>query len=266
MKSIRIWMSIGWLAGAGVASGFYANITIDGDFADWNGVPAVATDPADNTGSTDFLTLQAANDENYIYVRYTLNESVNPQGGAGVYLAVDEDNNTATGFDPFGLGVVGSDASWQNDFAFEQGTGIFNTGNGLSGATYAASPYNAAATSVEISIPRTATHTVGGTLIFPTDGQTIRLAMWTEEGADDLLGGAYTFDAPLLFTTGTVANVAALSFGSATGVTYRLEYVTSLLETNWTDCGYSVVGNGSNLFLFDPTGFSTSKMYRIGVP
>jgi hypothetical protein len=112
-----------------------------------------------------------------------------------VYLAVDEDNNVTTGFDPFALGVVGAEASWQNDFSFEQATGNFNTGNGLTNATYAASPYNSATLSVEISIPRTATHTVGGAPVFPGDGSTIRVGFWTEEGADDIMGGAYTFSA-----------------------------------------------------------------------
>lgn len=188
-----LFLGVGIAAAAARAD--YMNITIDGDFSDWTGVANIATDPADNAGSIDFLTLQVANNENYIFIRYTLNESINPQGGAGVYLAVDEDNNTATGFDPFALGYVGAEASWQNDFPFEQATGNFNTGNGLSGATYAASPYNSATLSVEISIPRTATHTVGGAPIFPSDGNTIRVAMWTEEGADDILGGAYTFSA-----------------------------------------------------------------------
>lgn len=177
------------------ARGDYMNIAIDGDFSDWDGVTTIATDPVDNPGSLDLLTLQIANDENSIYIRYTLNESLNPQGGSGTFLAIDEDNNTATGFDIYGLGIVGSEAGWQNDFPFEQATGNFNTGNGLSGATYAATPYGAATTAVEISIPRTATHTVGGANIFPADGGTIRVAVWNQEGSGDILGGAYTFSA-----------------------------------------------------------------------
>jgi hypothetical protein len=194
MKQAAMVLLLGGLAWA-TARADYMNISIDGDFSDWSGVANIATDPADNAGSVDFLTLQVANNENFIFIRYTLNESVNPQGGAGVYLAIDEDNNVATGFDPFSLGFVGSEASWQNDFPFEQATGNFNTGNGLSGATYAASPYNSATLSVEISIPRTATHTVGGAPIFPADGNTIRVGLWTEEGADDILAGGYTFTA-----------------------------------------------------------------------
>jgi hypothetical protein len=34
----------------------YMNITIDGDFSDWVSVSTIATDPADNPGSIDFLT------------------------------------------------------------------------------------------------------------------------------------------------------------------------------------------------------------------
>jgi len=173
----------------------YMNITIDGDFADWASVSTIASDPADNPGSIDFLTLQVANNENFIFIRYTLAEIFNPQSGSGTFLAIDEDNNVATGFDIYGLGIVGSDAGWQNDFPFEQATGNYNTGGGLSGATYLASPYGADTTSVEISIPRTATHTVGGAPIFPADGETIRVAAWNQEGSGDILGGAYTFTA-----------------------------------------------------------------------
>ncbi len=186
------WMSL-VLALAPMARADYMNVVIDGDFSDWSGVSTIATDPADNPGSIDFLTLQVANDENFLYIRFTLAETFNPQAGSGTFLAIDEDNNVATGFDIYGLGIVGSEAGWQNDFAFEQATGNFNTGNGLSGATYAASPYNSSATSVEISIPRTATHTVGGAPIFPSDGGTIRVAFWNQEASGDIIGGAYTF-------------------------------------------------------------------------
>lgn len=197
MKSNRLaaWCGAFIVGAALSAHADYISISVDGDFSDWAGVGTVATDPADNSGSIDFLTLQVANDENFIYIRYTLNESINPQSGSGTFLAIDEDNNTGTGFDIYGLGIVGSEAGWQNDFPFEQATGVYNTGNGLSGATYAASPYGAAATSVELSIPRSATHTVGGASIFPADGQTIRVAVWNQEGSGDILGGAYTLSA-----------------------------------------------------------------------
>lgn len=189
-----------WMMGCAMCMGAwaradYANIAIDGDFSDWTGIANVATDPADNGGSIDFLTLQVANNENYLFIRYTLDAAIDPQSGSGVFLAIDEDNNTGTGFNIYGLGIVGSEAGWQNDFPFEQATGNFNTGNGLSGATYAATPYGAATTAVEISIPRSATHTVGGANIIPADGQTIRVATWNESGSGDILGGAYTLSA-----------------------------------------------------------------------
>lgn len=255
------------LAATAALANHAAAITIDGDFSDWTNVPVIATDPLDNVLSIDFRTLQVANDENYMYFRYTLEEAINPQGGAGVFLAIDEDNNTATGFDPFSLGYVGSEASWQNDFGFEQAAGNFNTGNGLTNATYAAAPYNADTVSVEISIPRSAGHAVGGQPVFPGDGQTIRVALWTEEGADDILGGAYT----LLvrepeFLTGTVTQVSALSFNSQSGIAYRLEYNTDLINTNWVFTGYQTIGSGGLQYMYDPAGFSTGKVYRIVVP
>lgn len=194
-RSVAGWLAVFALV-AGSASAENAKITIDGNFGDWANVPNIATDPADNPGSIDFVSLQVANDAGFIYIRYTLAESANPQKGAGVYLAIDEDNNSATGFNPFSLGVIGSEASWQNDFPFEQATDNFNTGNGLSGATYAATPYNTETTSVEIRIPRAAKHNADGKLVFPENGKTIRIALWTEEGANDLISGVYTLAAP----------------------------------------------------------------------
>lgn len=255
-----------WTASALAASAFYANITIDGDFSDWNGVPEIGTDPSDNAGSIDLATMQAANDENFVYLRYTLAESINPQSGGGIFLAVDEDNNTATGFDIFGLGLVGSEAGWQNDFAFEQSGGVFNTGFALDNATYTASPYNSATVSVEIRIPRIASHNNTALPIFPADGGTVRFAFWTEEGADDFMSGSYTFSAPILFSTSLVTSVAALQIGSVSGVTYRLHYTSDLLGTNWAWTGFTVTGNGGDLWLYDPTGFSTARIYRVSSP
>lgn len=198
MKFFRIAAAL-LVTGAVTVGGALAQnsaIAIDGQFDDWANVPTIATDPADNPGSIDFVALQVANDENFVYIRYTLAAPANPQKGAGVYLSIDEDNNPATGFNPFGLGVIGSEASWQNDFPFEQATENFNTGNGLSDATYAASPYATETTSVEIKIPRTAKHNATAKRVFPENGKTIRIALWTEEGANDLISAQYTLTGP----------------------------------------------------------------------
>ena len=106
---------------AGAMAGTFKTITIDDDYSDWVGVPVLDSDPADNPGSVDIADTQMANDNDYLYIRNTFH------GGLSLptYIALDVDQNTATGYDIFGLGLVGSEAGWQNDFPFTQSAGVF---------------------------------------------------------------------------------------------------------------------------------------------
>lgn len=175
-------------------------IVIDGDFTDWNTIPLAGTS-IDNgiVGSADFAELKVTHDASSVYLYYSLHRAENPQasgGGSGVFLAIDSDSNAATGFDIFSLAVIGSEAGWQNDFPFEQATGNFNTGLGLSNATYLASPYNAVTTAVEISIPIIATRNGGGS-VFPPGG-TIGVMFYTVSDTDFIIG-SHTLPEPASF-------------------------------------------------------------------
>jgi hypothetical protein len=75
------------------------------------------------------------------------------------------------------------------------------------------------------------------------------------EGANLLL--------PVSFTNIVVENVAALEFQSDPSTVYRLEYITDPVDTNWTDAGFWVFGDGGLRNAYDPAGFSTQKTYRI---
>jgi len=103
--------------------GAFANITIDDAYADWTGVPVAMTDPVDTTTGPDIVSIQVANDNTYLYLRvqYAVADSF------PTYLAIDNDSNPATGFNIFGLGVVGSEAGYADDFDFDQRAG-FNIG------------------------------------------------------------------------------------------------------------------------------------------
>lgn len=106
-----------------VHAGHYANIVIDDLYADWAGVPVVDSDGGDNDGGPDIGDTQIANDGSYLYIRNTFPNSLQ----LSTYIAIDVDQNAATGYDIFGQGIFGSEAGWQNDFGFSQGPG-FNTG------------------------------------------------------------------------------------------------------------------------------------------
>lgn len=62
----------------GALAGTYKNITVDGNFADWAGVPLSASDPSDNPGSVDYADIFVANDDNYLYIRFTLHAADDP--------------------------------------------------------------------------------------------------------------------------------------------------------------------------------------------
>ena len=193
------------------SAGTYANITIDGSFSDWSSVPVAYTDASGDGSPTDLATIQIANDANNLYLRLTYYTAVNPQAGSGVFLAIDNDNNPATGFDVFGLGLVGAEAGWQNDFPFAQSNGVFNTGGGLTGAAALISPYFTVTTEQEYSISRSATFTATGTPVFP--GDTFTLLEYTVDGTADVAGPVqYTFAAVPEPTSLQLAGIGAMVF------------------------------------------------------
>ncbi len=83
-------------------AGTFANITIDGDFSDWNGIPIYLTD-ADESFAFDINTIQIANNETDVFFRVTFFRAVNPNSGNGLFLGIDNDNNLAlSGSAPLG--------------------------------------------------------------------------------------------------------------------------------------------------------------------
>ena len=87
------------------------------------GVPVLDSDPLDSPGNVDIKDVQIANDDTYLYlhISYWTPKSFN------TYYSFDTDNNTATGYNIYGLGLVGSEAAWVNDFDFDRRAG-FNIG------------------------------------------------------------------------------------------------------------------------------------------
>ena len=135
MRKTARWTVTGLLGLLGACgslpAGTFKTITIDSDYADWLGVPVLDADPADASNGPDIGDTQMANDNDNLYFRNTFHNSVS----ISTYIAMDVDQNLSTGYDIFGLGLIGSEAGWQNDFAFEQATGVFNSG-GLLGPNF----------------------------------------------------------------------------------------------------------------------------------
>lgn len=172
----------------------FRTITIDNAYGDWAGVPVAASDPLDNAGAVDLADVQIANDLDFLYVRNTYHSA----SSLNTFLSIDVDENPATGFDVAGLGLVGAEASWQNDFPFTSSTGVFNDGNGMSGEFFGSGaallqPF-ANATSRELAISLDIVRNVDGSPVFPDD--TIRLLFWTDSGAGDVVLVTYTLATP----------------------------------------------------------------------
>jgi hypothetical protein len=163
-------------------AGTYQTIMIDGSFADWNGVPVLFSDGGDSA-TVDIGDVQIANDDEHLYIRATYPNNL----AQSTYIALDIDSNPATGYDIFGLGMIGSEAGWQNDFAFRQSTGVFNSG-GLSGQYFSGghallSPHGDSA-SREWAISLDAMFAADNSPVFP-DG-IFSLMLYSDSGSGDV--------------------------------------------------------------------------------
>ncbi|MCA9235080.1 MAG: hypothetical protein KDA44_06400 [Planctomycetales bacterium] len=176
-----------WCAPA--SAGAFKTITIDDDYSDWAGVPVVDSDGGDNFSGPDIGDTQIANDGSYLYIRNTFPNNL----ALGTFMGIDIDENPATGFDIFGLGVFGQEAGWQNDFPFTSATGTFNNGQGMSGEFFGSGAANmtpfANAGSRELAISLDVLLNQDNSPLFPDD--TIRIMFWTDlgTGADGLPAG-----------------------------------------------------------------------------
>lgn len=60
-----------------------------------------------------------------------------------------------------------------------------------------------------------------------------------------------------------VDDTVGLQFDSQAGADYGLQFATSPSTNDWTDTPYTIHGTGDPMTVFDTTGFSTQKTYRI---
>jgi hypothetical protein len=168
-------------------AGYFTTITIDDLYADWSGVPVVNADGGDNFGGPDIGDTQIANDGQYLYIRNTFPNSL----VLSTYIAIDVDQNPATGFNVFNLGTMGSEAGWQNDFGFSQATGVFNSGpligDFFGGGHALLAPFgNFASRELAISL---ANANNGGQPTFPDATISLLIYADTGTGADGLPAG-----------------------------------------------------------------------------
>lgn len=188
-------------------AGTYADIMVQGEaagteFNDWVGIPVLANDPIDNPGGSpefiDIEAVQVANDDQFLYIRIAYHNN----SSANTYVAIDTDQNKATGFDVAQVGLIGSEIGYQNDFPFSQMTGIFNTNVALTGGPIGNGgaliwPYwDQDGPDKEMAIPRNLFVTFPAGPAFTQNS--IDIMIYTDEGLYDITDViSYTFaDAP----------------------------------------------------------------------
>jgi len=78
-------------------------------------------------------------------------------------------------------------------------------------------------------------------------------------------GPTHIFE-PLNVVDAGVGDQVFTEFLSEAGTTYALECTTDLVfSNNWSATGAIVEGTGGTLTLYDPAGYSTSKLYRVAI-
>lgn len=168
----------------------YRTMSIDGDFADWGFVPAVAVDPVDAGSGVDYAVVRAANDDDYLYFYIKLHSLGDPFSFDSNYY-FDGDNNIATGFPTFS---VGSEMLGQGAAAYQQAGGGFNEGT-LAAGTTLHSPFGLASTEFEMRVDRNVVGVAGAFTGAPLiTASTIGVVFQGDtDGTVDVVEFSYTF-------------------------------------------------------------------------
>ena len=207
---MRSLMAGSMLVGLSASASTFATLTIDGVYTDWDAIPALDTDAADNAGFVDFHVTKIANDGQYLYIYNSFHEAKS----LGAFTALDVDSNTATGFDVFGLGLIGSEAGWQNAFPFTQDSANFNNGIGMSGDFFGSgaallTPF-ADGFERELAISLDAVFNGSNAPVFADD--VFDLLFWTDQGNGDVTATiSYTLAVPEPATLGVFATAALVA-------------------------------------------------------
>lgn len=94
-------------------------IYIDGTFGDWENAIFSHEDDPDDGEEIDFLKFTVANDNDFLFIKIEFSEETDLSDNNNIYLNIDTDNNSSTGYMVNG---IGSEMSWN----FGQKYGYFN--------------------------------------------------------------------------------------------------------------------------------------------
>ena len=221
-------VNIAAVPGTSGATGTYRQITIDGTFSDWAGVPWAYLGSMD-TNSINFADVQFANDTNYLYGHFKLFSPYAPFSDYYTHLFVDTDDNSQTGYEVTGA-LFGSEFMIESGYGYDQRNGSFNAGS-VSDLEWAIAPA-ASATEFEFRVSLSALYPDGSKVF---DNNTFRLLMQDDRGPEFAVetGLPYTLAAPvpgLLSITNSSRQVTISWPGPGT-----LQCSSSLVNNIWTN-------------------------------
>ncbi|HAB17811.1 MAG TPA: hypothetical protein DCE44_15325, partial [Verrucomicrobiales bacterium] len=240
---LTAWSSVTLLG----LAGNYKSITIDGSFDDWAGVPVAYEDPADSSESADYRRIWIANDDEYLYVRFTLERPANPFLSTA-NLAISTDADSGTGYPPF----FGSELLVQGGGGYDQRLGGFNEGE-VNALGWLSAPAGEA-TEFELRIARGARYIGDNAVVFANEAVSLLLEAEDpnyarKETAPDTEGLSYTF-APVPPPLTSPQTLATL-----TSSTWRLNDVSTDVG-EWLELGFDDSGagwrDGTGLFGYSP--------------
>jgi hypothetical protein len=176
-----------------------------------------------------------ANDEQYLYLRFTLYAPDSPFTSRN-NIFIDADNNAGTGFHPLGLSGFGSELFIQSGTGYQEKGGAFNEGL-INGLDWAASP-TGNAIDFEVRISRAATFVTDGLPVFPGDSIAVLLESEnTSFVAVDLapdIGERLTYD----FAAPPEPFIGRRELLSLAGSTWRANASGADLGADWREPGY----------------------------
>ncbi|HWD20003.1 MAG TPA: hypothetical protein VHB20_12065 [Verrucomicrobiae bacterium] len=225
----------------------FRHITIDGDTSDWNGIAPSYSDPQDSTNSLDYRDIYVANDEDYLYIRFTIYPSANAtymnQQLSYNNLFIDTDNNYYTGF--IAGGQIGSELLIQGSSGYQEVTGVFNAGS-IDNLGYAFAPTpDGVASDFEVRISRHALNHSDGSPVFASPQIALMYEAETTTYSTVELAPDYGAYPPLVYTfaptPGTFSGTANLL---AVSDPWQVNDSGADLGTNWSSPGYDDTQSG----------------------
>jgi hypothetical protein len=251
-------LAIGFACACGVSAwaqtsvpGTFKQITIDGSFSDWTGVPLAYTAQEGTNSAIEYEDVYIANDQTNLYIRFTLYAPWDAFANSFDNLFIDTDGNPATGY---AVGGIGSKLLIQWGGGYDERSGVFNGGtvNNLGWAIAG----SADSMDYELSISLGATYASDGAPVFT--GNTIAILLEGDTASYSSVefvppsgGLVYTFASP---PTPLSTN---LSLVTLTNSTWEVNASGTDLGTNWLGQtnDYAVAGwtSGDGLFGYTPS-------------